>query len=347
MTVCGTDDLGQVVFEHLIPTKAAALHSLLRDKKRRIKLIGLEAGSFGTALCRSLRKLGYRVAVFEARQASKFLAIRQNKTDKNDARGLADIARLGRDSVSEVRVKSLDSQRLRSLLVTRQQIVQLRVRSEGALRSLFRLNGGRLPSCSSAASLNTNVGHELKRLKASAKVDLSEDVEPLLALSLSMRAYLEALDVRLAKKAEQDPVSRRFLEIPGVGPISALCFLSAIEDPFRFRRNADVGAYLGLVPVVRQSGQAVARLRISKAGDRMTRSYLSTAAQHHLRFGDSSMTAWGAALSERLGKRGVKVALAGKLAITMLAMWKNGEPYDPHRGTPRAECPPEIADAAA
>ena len=347
MTVCGTDDKGQVLFEHVIPTKATALHSLLRGKKRRIKLIGLESGSFGTALCRSLRKLGYRVAVFEARQASRFLAIRQNKTDKNDARGLADIARLGRDAVSEVRVKTLEGQRLRSMLATRQKLVQLRTMVEGTMRSLFRLNGGKLKSARSVATLRRNVSEEIRRLRKFDKIDLSEDIEPLLALSIATRTYVESLDKRLTKRAEDDPVCRRFLEIPGIGPITALCFYSAVEDPSRFRRNADVGAFLGLVPVVRQSGQNVARLHISKRGDAMTRTYLTTAAQHHLRHGDSALTAWGALLAERLRKGGVQVAVARKLAVTMLAMWKSGERFDPYRGSSRTDLATEAKPLVA
>lgn len=334
MAVCGTDDQGLVLFEHVVPTQATALHALLKSEKRRIKLIGLESGSFGIVLARSLRKLGYPIAVFEARQASKFLAIRQNKTDKSDARGLADIARLGRDSVSVVHVKSPECQRLRSTLVTRQKLVQIRTTIEGSIRSLFRLNGGKLKSASSVATLKRNVSNEIRRLRKSDKIDLTDDIEPLLTLSVATRAYVESLDKRLSKQAEDDPVCRRFLEIPGVGPITALCFYSAVEDPARFRRNADIGAFLGLVPMLRQSGQNVARLRISKMGDTMTRTYLTTAAQHHLWHANSSLTAWGAALSERLRKRGVQVAIARKLAITMLAMWKSGERYDPYRGTP-------------
>ena len=337
MTVCETDDQGKVIVEQLIPTKATALHALLKRERRRIKLIGLESGTFGIALARSLRKLRYPVAVFEARQASKFLAIRQNKTDKNDARGLADIARLGRDSVSEIRVKSPECQRLRSMLVTRQKIVQIRTTVEGTMRSLFRLNGGKLKSASSVATLRRNAAEEIKRLRRFEKIDLTEDIEPLLALSVATRAYVESLDKKLGKRAEDDPVCRRFLEIPGVGPITALSFYCAVEDPARFRRNADVGAFLGLVPMVRQSGQNVARLHISKMGDRMTRTYLTTAAQQHLRHGKSSLTAWGAVLSERLRKGAVQVAVARKLAVTMLAMWKSGERYDPNRGASSAD----------
>jgi transposase len=335
MIACGTDDHGSVLFEHLVPTTASALDALLKKEKRRIKLIGLEAGSFGIVLTRALRKLGYRVAVFDARQCSKFLAIRRNKTDKNDARGLADIARLGRASVSEVRVKSPECQQLKSMLVRRQKLLQMRVTAEGSIRSLFRLNGGRLKSSYSAAALKKNVTQELARLKKAEKLDLTEDVAPLLALSEAIRTYLETLDRKLEVMAADHPICRRFLEIPGVGPICALSFYAVIEDPNRFRRNAYIGAYLGMVPGVRQSGQNMTKLRISKMGDTMTRSYLTTAAQHHLVHGKSALTAWGALLGERLRKGGVKVAVGRKLAVTMLSMWKSGECYDPNRGISR------------
>ncbi len=329
-----TDDNGVIVFEALAGSKGAALHAVLKSHKRRIKLIALESCSFSISLCRSLSKLGYPAAMFEARQASKFLAIRKNKTDKNDARGLADIARLGGGSVSEVRLKAPECQRLRSMLVTRQKLVQLRTAMEGNMRSLFRLNGGKLKSSYSAAALRRNVADELSRLRKTDKIDLSDEIEPLLALSAATRAYIEDLDNRLSKRAEDDPVCQRFLEIPGVGPITALAFYSAVDDPHRFRKNADIGAYFGLVPSVRQSGQSLVRTRISKTGDKLTRTYLTSAAKQHLRTANSSLAFWGTALSERLTKRGVHVVLARKLAIIMLAIWKSGEHYDPSHAMP-------------
>lgn len=328
--VCATDDSGGVVFELPVSSRPAAIHGVLKSGKRRIRMIGLESSAFGLVLCRSLLKLGYPVAMFEARQASKFLSLRKNKTDKNDARGLADIARLGRGSVSEVRVKAPECQRLRSMLITRQKVIQVRTAIEGNMRSLFRLNGGKLKSSYSAAALRRNVSEELRRLRRSEKIDLSDEIEPLLALSSMMRGYVEDLDNRLRERAEEDPVCQRFLEIPGVGPITALAFYSAIDDPHRFRRNADIGAYFGLVPRVRQSGQTLIRSRISKKGDGLTRVYLTSAAKQHLRTANSSLALWGTNLSDRLRKSGVHVALARKLAVTMLAIWKSGQRYEPY-----------------
>lgn len=331
--VCATDERGRVIFEHLIPTSATQLDTLLRPEKRRIKLIGLESTDTAIGLTRSLRKLGYRVAVFDTRQASKFLAIRRNKTDKNDARGLADIVRVGRDSVSEIRVKSPDCQRLRSMLVTRQKLVELRVITEGHMRSLIGLNGGRLKSSSSAAALKRHVAEELKAVRELKKIDLEEEIQPLLALSEALRTYLESIDKKLTRTAQEHPICGKFLAITGVGPLCALSLYSLVEDPGRFERNADIGPYLGMVPRVRQSGQTTSMGRISKMGDRMTRKYLVTSALHHLRYGKSALNTWGMNLWERAGKRKAQVAVARKLAVIMISMWKSNSSYDPQRGS--------------
>jgi transposase len=326
-SVCAVGDQGEVILEETAPTEPKKLHLLLKPLKRRIVTVALESGPYGMRLTRTLRELGYGVAVYDCRQASKFLSIRQNKTDTNDARGIAEIARVGGETVSEVRVKSVECQRLRSTLATRQKLLRLRVAAEGSMRSLFRLNGGKLKSSHSAAALRRNVHNELARLRKVDKIDLSEDVLPLLSLCEAMREYVEHLDERLDSMAEQHPVCRRLMEIPGVGPICALSFYSAVEEPTRFRRSSDVGAYLGLVPKVRQSGQSTLRMRISKMGSSMTRGHLGTAALQHLRYANSDVQIWGTGLAERIGKQRARTAVARKLAVTMLAMWKSGEPY--------------------
>ena len=200
------------------------------------------------------------------------------------------------------------------------------------MRSLLQLNGGRLKSSSSAAALRRNVAAELEHLFKLKKIDLNDDIEPLLMLSDALRTHVEAIDKKLSKMAKAQSVCRNFLRIPGVGPICALALFSVVEDPTRFKRSADIGPYLGMVPLVRQSGQTITRRRISKMGDRMTRTYLVTAAQHHLRYGNSVLTEWGAKLVERRGKGQAHVAVARKLAVIMISMWKSGSPYDPQHG---------------
>ena len=143
--------------------------------------------------------------------------------------------------VSAVRLKSIETQRLRSILATRQKMVRLRIAVEGMMRSLFRLNGGRLKRPTSANTLRRNVTQELLRLRKVEKVDLREDIEPMLELCQSMRSYVERLDERLKSMAELSPVCQRFMKIPGIGPVCALSFYSAVDEPFRFKRNADAG----------------------------------------------------------------------------------------------------------
>lgn len=331
MAACAVGGQGEIIFDQSLPTDARDLHRLLKPMKRRIATIALESGGYGIHLTRSLRQLGYPVTMFECMQVSKFLTINQNKTDKNDARGLAEIARLS-GSVSEVRVKSHECQRLRSTLATRQKLLRVRVAVEGSIRSMFRLNGGKLGSCWSPAVLRRNVRAELARLRKTEKVDLADEVLPLVTLCEAMRVYLHTLDARLESMAKANPVCQRFMEIPGVGPICALSFYSAIEEPSRFHRNADVGAYLGMVPKVRQSGKKMVRKGISKMGNSMTRGHLATAALGHLRFAKSDLEAWGKSLGERVGKPRARMAVARKLAVTMLAMWKTDEPYQGSRG---------------
>lgn len=332
MAICAIDQQSQVLLEQTVPTNAKELHQLIKPFKRRIVLIALESGAYSIHLTRKLRDLGYAVAMFDCRQVSKFLAIRQNKTDRNDARGIAEIARLRGETMSEVRVKGLECQRLRSTLATRQQLLRIRMAAESSIRSLFRLNGGKLESSWSAAVLRRNVRAELARLRKAEKVDLAEEVVPILSLCEAMRGYLEILDDRLDSMAKEHPVCRRFMEIPGVGPICALSFYSAIEEPSRFERNSDVGPYLGLVPKVRQSGQSMTRLPISKMGSSMTRAHLGTAALQHLRYAKSDLQVWGESLAERVGKQRARTAVSRKLAVTMLAMWKSGEHYQSSRG---------------
>lgn len=328
-SACVIDAQGQVILEKTLATKAAELSGLLKPMKRRVALVAMEAGSTSIHLARSLRQLKYDVAVLDSRKVSKFLGIRQNKTDTNDARGIAEIACFGRGVISEVLVKSYEVQRLRSKLVMRQRLVRLRVAAEGVMRSLFRLNGGSLKPSSSAKVLRRNVTAELVRLHEAEGVDLSEEILPLLRLCEGMREYLEQLDRSLTASAKANTTCCRFMEIPGIGPICALSFYTAIEEPARFKRTANVAAYLGMVPQTEQSGQTNKHRRISRRGSSMTRAHLVSAAAMHMRWSNSSLQARGAVLEQRIGKRRAQVAVARKLAVMMLAMWKSDKPYDP------------------
>ncbi|WP_162875618.1 IS110 family transposase [Sphingomonas crusticola] len=328
--ICAIDDDMQTLIEETVPSDARAVKTALMPLARgRIRQIAVEAGSTSTRLTHDLRAAGFPVVIYEARQVSRFLRIRNNKTDGNDARGLAEIGKL-LPNISQVHLKSPEVQRIRSQLLFRHKLTLQRVACEGMMRSLLRLHGGRLASSKSVGKFEANVTAELDRLMEDAGIDLSQSVLPLLELSVGMRRFLQSIEKELADWAANEPVCSRFQTIPGVGPICAVSFFTAIEDPHRFKRASDVGPYLGLTPVVLQSGHSLRHGRISKRGNKITRAHLNLAASVMLgaRMADHSLKTWGLAIAERAGRGKARSAVARRLAVTMLAMWKNGSSFD-------------------
>lgn len=293
-----------------------------------IGAIAVEAGC-EIDIIRKLRNAGLPVTIFEARKASRFLAIRRSKTDKSDAWGLADLARVGRKTVSQVYLKSPECIRVRGLLVMRKRLVMMRVASEGVLRSRLALHGRKYKAAVAPGALRKRVEAELAELSAQDGVHLQADLKPLVDVCESLRAYLKKLDDDVLRLAKSHNVCKLLMEVPGVGPICALSFYTAIEDPTRFRTAADVGAYLGLVPRRYQSGETSRTMGITKSGSKLTRTHLVTAATV---FGavapDCALKRWFVALRERAGPNRARTALARKLAVILLTMWKEGTHFE-------------------
>lgn len=330
--VCVIDDDGSTLHEQECATSPAKIESAISSfPVSLIDLVAVEAGA-DTHVVRKLRDAGYPIAMFEARKASRFLAIRRNKTDASDARGLADLGRIGRETVSQVYLKSPECEQLRGILGMRKKLVHMRVVSDGMLRSRLGLYGHRFKATRVAwrAEVDAIVG----QIRDEEGIDLANHVGPLVDLCESLRGHLKALQSEIEQQAAANPVCRLLMEVPGVGPICALSFYTAIEDPMRFHRNADVGAYLGLIPRRYQSGEVSRTLGITKTGSKLTRTHLATAA---VVFGSSApdceLKAWYVALRQRVGFKRARVALARKLAILMLTMWKNGTHYEHYPST--------------
>jgi transposase len=330
--VCVIDDAGETLHEEQCETSLPALRIAISPfPVERIRLISVEAGS-ETHIVRKLRDAGLPVAMFEARKASKFLAVRRNKTDASDAHGLADLGRVGRASISQVYLKTPECQELRSQLVMRKKLVLLRVAAEGAIRSRLALHGCTFKPRISRRQPRRDIEAQLAELKINEGLDLSGHIAPLLDVCESLQIYIKKLDEELKDYAASDAVCRLLMEVPGMGPICALSFYSAIEDPARFRRSTDVAAYLGLVPRRYQSGDVSRTLGITKTGSKLTRTHLVTAATSFGRHApDCPLKAWYQALRTRAGSRRARVALARKLSILLLIMWKRGEHFDPSR----------------
>lgn len=336
-SVCITDSEGIPLRERECDSNLVALKEALAGFSiDRIGGMAVEAGA-GTHIVRKLRSAGFPVAMFEARKASKFLSLRRNKTDASDARGLADLARLGRHSVSQVHLKTTACQQIRSSLVVRKRFVMMRVAAEALLRSNLALHGRRLKPVYSRKGLRAQVKMEIAAVAREEGINLEPNLGALLSVCESLRAYVEKLDRDLADKAKSLEVCRLLMEVPGIGPVCALSFYSAIEDPTRFRVASDVGAYLGLIPRRYQSGAASRTRGITKTGSRLTRGHLVMAAAVFARTApDCSLKSWYLALRERAGSKRARVALARKLAVILLAMWKDDAHFELWRTAPAA-----------
>jgi transposase len=332
--ICVIDAGGATVHEADCETSPLALQEALSPfALDRIGLIGVEAGS-DTHVVRKLRVAGYPVVMFEARKASRFLAVRRNKTDASDAKGLADLARIGRNTISQVYLKSLACEQLRGTLVMRKRVVVMRVVAESVLRSRLSLHGRVLRRARGASGVRPQVEAILAQINAEDGVDLRPELGPLLDLCDSLSAYLKKLNSEIEARAKCSDVCRLLMEIPGVGPVCAVSFYTAIEDPSRFVRTSDVAAYLGLVPRRYQSGEVSRTLGITKNGSKLTRAHLVTAATVFGRYGpDCALKEWYAALRERIGSKRARVALARKLAIVLLTMWKNNVHFEAYPTT--------------
>ena len=244
-----------------------------------------------------------------------------NKSDRNDAVGIARIMQCG--WYKEVRVKDLDSHATKALLVSRALLVKIKRDIENQIRGLLKNLGlviGR-------AKMNVFAARAAEL--AEARPELAAAVEPLLKAREAVGRQIADLDRKVMRLARNDAQVRRFMTAPGVGPITALCFLATIDDPTRFKRSRSVGAYVGLTTRRYASGEIDWTGRISKCGDAMLRTYLYEAANVLLtRIAKwSTLKAWGIRLAKRSGLRKAKVAVARKLAVILHRMWIEGTEF--------------------
>jgi transposase len=318
------DNAGKVVGEAELPADAAAAHAYLNDHSPSLAAVALETGTTSIHLARSLGALGYPVAIYDALKVHRFLQLKQNKTDPNDARGLAEVARVGGERFPKVYLRPAGLSLLRSKLVIRERLI-----NEAAMMSLFHSYGVRAEGrVSSSTSLRRIVAEMLTSAERAYDLPIRQLVTPLLNLSVHLRREELRLERELKEYATHDEVCRRLMEIPGVGVITAVSFVTAIGDPARFSSVANVGAYLGLTPKVWRTGSYAKRRGISKLGSGMTRKHLHSAARQALDARtESPLQEWARGLADRTNRRRAIVALARKLAVVMLTMWKNGSRF--------------------
>jgi transposase len=320
-SICVVDGSGRIVSEGTVISEPSAIAAFLRAKAGNAQRIGLETGPTTTWLWHELRALGLPVICIDARHAKAALSMQINKSDRNDAVGLARIMQCG--WYKEVQVKSVACHEIRAVLNSRAQLVKITCDLENQIRGLLK-NHGLVIGKAGGKVFRRRVEELL-----GAQGLLWEAVRPLLEIRESVRRESASLYRKLLALARNNDESRRLMTVPGIGPINALAFCAAIDDPGRFRRSRSVGAYLGLTPRRHASGEVDWSGRISKCGDAMVRTYLFEAAGVLLTRVPQwcKLKAWGHRLWKRIGFKKAKVAVARKLAVILHRMWRDGTDF--------------------
>ncbi len=324
--ICIVNDKGKTIVEGNALTLPSDIHGWLVGKGIDLTVIQgvcLEAGAMSSFVYKGLEALGLPVVCVEAFQAHQFLKAQRNKTDKNDARGLAQYIRMGGDYIRPVIVKDIITQEDRILITLRQKYVKQKVALENAITGVLKPFGIIVRRGWASSNSFCNAYRETVAKAETLGPTLREAVLELIEAYQAVDELLEKVTKKINRIAKEHPVCRRLMTAPGVGPIIALSFVTAIDTPHRFRRSEDVGGYLGLTPKKYQSGEMDSDLGISKLGSSMTRTHLVQAATillyHSKKW--SSLRAWGMKIAKRRGYHIARVAVARKLAVILHRMW--------------------------
>jgi transposase len=313
-SVCVVDGNGKIIREGKVASEAEALIAWLCSLKLPLERIGLEAGPLSQWLYAALREGGLAVELLETRHVKAALSAMPVKTDRNDARGIAQLMRLG--WFRPVHCKSAEAQEVRALLTARKLVQSKFYDVEMSLRGILRgfgLKVGRTTPKRFAGRIRELVaGHA--SLKAIA--------EALLLVHEVLLRQLNGFEKRVREVARCDARVRLLMSTPGVGAIVGLTYVSAIDDPARFKSSRSVGAHFGLTPTKYQSGETDVTGRISKIGDASVRTALYEAAHIILTrsLKGSGLKSWAMKLAKRAGMKKAKVALARKLAVVLHRM---------------------------
>jgi len=285
------------------------------------KRIGLEAGPMSQWLFSALAEAGLPVICVETRHMRAVLQAQINKTDRNDARGIAQMMRAG--LYRPVHVKTLGSQKLRMLLTHRKLLQAKAIAIENDLRATLR-NFGLKVGMVGKVKFEARIKELVENLP-----DLVAMVEPLLIIRRVLREQVNILHRRLLAVVRNDDVCRRLMTVPGVGPVVALTYRVTVDVPARFKNSKAVGAVFGLTPTKYQSGESDRTGKVSRCGDEMMRTMLYEAAQSMLVHSTkwSWLKAWAMKIAKNRGMKKAIVALARRLAVILHRIWVDGTEF--------------------
>ncbi len=313
---------GKRIWRGKCPSDPKLLAAVIRKRAPEAIRIVFETGPLSVWFFHALREEGLPAICIDARHAKAALDMAPNKTDANDADGLAQLAEVG--FYREVRVKHYDSMLSRTLVGARTQLIKISTELSNQIRGLMKTFGLVVPK-GAGRVFEANVRRLLADNDGLARIML-----PLLEAWRSVRGRAAELDRQVIAAARESAPCRLLMSIPGVGAVTATSFTAAIEVPENFKTSRAVGAWLGLTTRRHQSGEVDHDGHISRRGDNHLRGLLYEAATVILTraVADSALRTWGRKLWERLGFKRAAVAVARKLAVIMHAMLKSGESFD-------------------
>ena len=318
-SICVVDASGKIVREGKVTSEPEALIGWFGSLG--LERIGLEAGPLSQWLYAAMREAGLAVELLETRHVSKALETMPVKSDRNDARGIAQLMRLG--WFRPVHCKSVAAQEMRALLTARKllqsKLFDVEMSLRGILRGFGLKVGPTTPNRFAKRIGELVAGHATLQIVA----------EALLAAHAVLLREFNGFEKRVRTMARDDARARLLMSAPGVGAIVALTYVSAVDDPARFKSSKGVGAHFGLTPKKHQSGETDVTLGISKIGDMSVRTALYEAAHIILTrpVKGSWLKSWAAKLARRAGMKKAKVALARRLAVILHRMWVDGTEF--------------------
>jgi transposase len=318
--VCLIDDDGKTIVEASVESTPVAIARALAPYKRVLAKVGHESGAKASWLHQELMRRRYPVVCMDARTVHGALSTQRNKTDKNDARGLAQVLRNGWYTTAYVR--GADSFRLRTLLSCRRQLVRKAWSIDLSLRGSLKVIGAHLERKKGKTSLKQARGSDAL---------IAQLADSMLRAKDAINKEVGRLETIIEKLVKADPVCKRLMTVPGVGPITALSFRAAIDDPHRFASSRNVAAHFGLTPRRFQSGQTDIQGHISRMGDESVRTALYQAAFVLLTTSKSTcaLKRWGDRLYRQKGLKLAAIAVARKLAVILHRMWITEKDFDP------------------
>jgi len=314
-SICIVNEQGKIVHESTALTDPHALADAIEKTGFKIELVGFESGSLGHYLAQGFKERALPAVCMDARKLSPVLELRINKTDKNDARGIADVLRTG--MFTRVHDKPQEAIDRSAILTMRRCIVNQRTDIKNHIRGILKTYGIRLGSVS-PAKFSQAVKARLDNVDRLVRVS----IEGLLEVFDLLSQKIFAMDEELLTASQKDKEVRLLMTIPGIGPVTALTYKAEIFDPSRFKNSRTVGAYIGMTPTQYSSGETQKQGRISGRGSSELRSLLTEAGVVLLTKSQkwSKLKAWGLKLMRKKGIKKASLAVGRKLAVVMHRM---------------------------